>query len=84
MQSPLSSLLLLRRFLADEGLPMTYRQQVVDYILNLMGCNSALPTAATANVDPFTGSGAYVAGASDVPAPGRPSSSSDPFTGVAC
>ena len=60
---------------------MTYRQQVVDYILNLMGRDSALPSTATANVDPFTGSGAYVAGASAVPAPGRPSNSSDPFTG---
>ena len=82
MQSPVFRPLLLYRFLAEEELPMTYRQQVVDYILNLMGRDTALPSAAPANVDPFTSSGAYVAGASAFPAPGRPSSSSDPFTGV--
>ena len=69
----------LHRFLAQEGLPLTYRQQVVDYILNLMGRSSALPAAATSNVDPFTGSGAYVPGASAFPAPGTASHSSNPF-----
>jgi hypothetical protein len=59
---------------------MTYRAQVVSYILNLMGRDSALPSAATANVDPFTSSGAYVPGASALPAPGSASQRSDPFT----
>ncbi len=68
------------RFLAEEGLPMTYREQVVNYILNLMGRNSALPSAATANVDPFTSSGAYVPGALGFLAPGYASQGSDPFT----
>ncbi|CAL8462941.1 g2475 [Coccomyxa elongata] len=66
------------RFLLEEGLPITYRQQVVDYILNLMGQGSALPAVQTANVDPFTSSGAYVPGASNFPTPGG--SFGDPFT----
>ncbi len=66
------------RFLLEEGLPITYRQQVVDYILNLMGQSSALPAVQTTNVDPFTSSGAYVPGASNFPAPGT--SFGDPFT----
>ncbi len=68
----------LPRFLLEEGLPITYRQQVVDYILNLMGQSSALPAVQTANVDPFTSGGAYVPGASNFPTPGR--SFGDPFT----
>lgn len=68
------------RFLEEEGLPMTYRQQVVDYILNLMGRDSALPAAGSPNVDPFTSSGAYVPGGSSFPAPGGASHRSDPFT----
>jgi len=72
------------RFLAEEGLPMTYRQQVVEYILNLMGRNSALPSAGTANVDPFTSSGAYIPDGSAFPAPGSASQGTgDPFTSVA-
>ena len=75
------SFALVCRFLAEEGLPMTYRQQVVEYILNLMGRDSALPSAGTANVDPFTSSGAYVPGGSAFPAPGRASQGAgDPFT----
>lgn len=62
---------------------MTYREQVVNYILNLMGRDSALPSAATTNVDPFTSSGAYVPGASAFPAPGSALQGSDPFTSEA-
>ena len=69
----------LHRFLAEEGLPLTYRQQVMDYVLNLMGRSSPLPAAGTSNVDPFTGSGAYIPGASAFPAPGTASHSSNPF-----
>ena len=71
------------RFLADEGLPMTYREQVVTYILNLMGQASALAPVASTNVDPFTGQGAYVPGAANgFPTPGGGASAShaDPFT----
>lgn len=65
----------------NEGLPITYRQEVVHYILNLMGQNSALAPVHTANVDPFTSTGAYVPGASNFPAPGGSSSFGDPLTG---
>ncbi len=66
---------------------MTYREQVVTYILNLMGQASALAPVGGANVDPFTGQGAYVPGASNgCPAAGSSSGTSrashaDPFTG---
>ena len=72
-----------RRFLLAEDLPLGYREQVVEFILrNTQGAAAPVP----ANVDPFTGSGAYMPGA------GGPSSSggwgtgaggsADPFTGV--
>ena len=70
------------RFLINENLPITYRQQVVDYILNLMGQSSALPQIPSVNVDPFTGSGAYVPGNSSAPAPGSRTPLGDPFTGA--
>ena len=66
---------------------MTYREQVVSYILNLMGQASALAPVASANVDPFTGQGAYVPGASNgFPTPGgggggASAPHADPFTG---
>jgi hypothetical protein len=72
----------MRRFLIDEGLPITYKQQMVDYILNVIGQSSALAPVSSVNVDPFTGTGAYVPGASSFPAPGTSSSLGDPFTGV--
>jgi len=71
----------LSRFLLAEGLPTTYRQQVVDYILNLMGQGAALPPVQSTNVDPFTSSGAYVPGSSSgLPAAGTSTSYGDPFT----
>ena len=74
-------LLLPCSFLEEEDLPLTYREQVVTYILNLMGQASALAPVASANVDPFTSTGAYVpGGGSGFPAPGGSRPAGDPFT----
>ena len=71
------------QFLETSGLPMEYREQVVNFIVQNVGSANV---AQGANVDPFTGAGAYVPG-------GAPSGggfgaggggyggSHDPFTG---
>ena len=72
-----------RRFLLAEDLPLGYREQVVEFILrNTQGAAAPVP----ANVDPFTGSGAYMPGAGGGSSSGgwgaSAGGSADPFTGV--
>ena len=67
------------RFLAAENLPATYKEQVVQFILQNSSGAAGAPATQTPSVDPFTGGAAYV--------PGGSSSTSvtgggfDPFTG---
>ena len=49
------------QFLETPGLPMEYREQVVNFIVQNVGSANV---AQGANVDPFTGAGAYVPGVS--------------------
>ena len=49
------------QFLETSGLPMEYREQVVNFIVQNVGSANV---AQGANVDPFTGAGAYVPGVS--------------------
>ena len=77
------------RFLAAEGLPQSYREQVVAHILACTaGTAAAFGDPLASNVDPFTGGGAYIPGSggggsvgggggAGPPAGG----SADPFTG---
>jgi len=76
------------RFMEENGLPTTYRDQIADYIVQHTGLR--MPIDPTSNPDPFTGGGAYVPGSS-APQPGqfRGSGSAsvtgggvDPFTGA--
>ena len=53
------------QFLETSGLPMEYREQVVNFIVQNVGSANV---AQGANVDPFTGAGAYVPGS---PRPAR-------------
>ena len=72
------------QFLETSGLPMEYREQVVNFIVQNVGSANV---AQGANVDPFTGAGAYVPGG--VPTGGGAfgaggggyGGSHDPFTG---
>ena len=66
------------RFLAAENLPATYREQVVQFILQNSAGAAGAPAAHTPSVDPFTGGSAYVPGASRPPVTGG---GFDPFTG---
>ena len=72
------------RFIERNELPTSYREQIVEFILQkTAGAVSCAP--ATHNVDPFTGGGAYVPGSSNFPQPGGQASSrssADPFTGT--
>ncbi len=67
----------------QENLPITYRQQIVDFVLQNTAGALAMPAPVTANVDPFTGAGAYQPTASH----GRSAPANldgpnvDPFTG---
>ncbi|KAK9809770.1 hypothetical protein WJX73_004494 [Symbiochloris irregularis] len=76
------------RFLAAENLPWSYREQIVEFIAKNSDGGAAQPPVPSANVDPFTGSGAYVPGSSSGrPQPGSASHAvtgggSDPFTGL--
>ena len=74
------------RFIERNGLPQSYKEQIVQWILDNTG--GAVGTfVPTSNVDPFTGGGAYVPGsASSFPQPGSHNNDSiyanaDPFTG---
>ncbi|KAK9806981.1 hypothetical protein WJX72_009418 [[Myrmecia] bisecta] len=74
------------RFIDNENLPATYREQIVNFILQNTGGTVALPAIPMQNVDPFTGTGAYVPGAG-VGGVGQPphtvtGGSADPFTGA--
>ena len=69
----------------QENLPITYRQQIVDFVLANTAGALAMPAPASMNVDPFTGAAAYqpsathghrAPAASDGP-------NVDPFTGTA-
>eukprot|EP00232_Nephroselmis_pyriformis_P020757 CAMPEP_0182864674 /NCGR_PEP_ID=MMETSP0034_2-20130328/7288_1 /TAXON_ID=156128 /ORGANISM="Nephroselmis pyriformis, Strain CCMP717" /LENGTH=95 /DNA_ID=CAMNT_0024996935 /DNA_START=287 /DNA_END=570 /DNA_ORIENTATION=- len=51
------------RWLQDEELPASYREQVVNFIVQNTGGTAAMPAPASYNVDPFTGGGSYVPGA---------------------
>ena len=68
------------RFLAAENLPATYREQVVQFILQNAQAATANPVS-TPNVDPFTGGAAYTPGSSSQ-RPSAPSANADPFTGA--
>lgn len=63
---------------------MSYREQIVEFIINGTGGNKAAP-APTTNVDPFTGGGAYIPGTPSGPgfygAQGSSSSASTSVTG---
>jgi len=48
------------RFIAEHGLPISYREQIVDFILQNAGAAAPPPQATMMNADPFTGGGAYV------------------------
>ncbi|KAK3255871.1 hypothetical protein CYMTET_34970, partial [Cymbomonas tetramitiformis] len=67
-------------WLEQEGLPASYREQVVDFILQNTGGAAALPSMMPANTDPFTGAGSYM------PAPASNNvgmaTNPDPFTGL--
>ena len=70
------------QFLETSGLPMEYREQVVNFIVQNVGSANV---AQGANVDPFTGAGAYVPGGAPTGAfgagGGAYGGSHDPFTG---
>ena len=70
------------RFIERNELPTSYREQIVEFILQkTAGAVNSAP--ATHNADPFTGGGAY--GSSNFPQPGGQASSrssADPFTGT--
>lgn len=78
-----------RSFILRHDLPPTYRDQIVQYILQNTGAAASVPTDEAFNPDPFTGGGAYVPGqATSFPQPGVGQSSTtvtgggvDPFTG---
>lgn len=75
------------RFIERNGLPQSYKEQIVQWILDNTG-GAVGASAPTTNVDPFTGGGAYVPGASSFPQPGSHNNDSiyanaDPFTGGA-
>eukprot|EP00887_Chlorella_sp_A99_P006848 scaffold2.g6848.t1 len=70
-------------FLINEGLPTTYREQIVQFILQNTGGRVSAPPIGL-NPDPYTGGGAYVpgAGSSDFPSGGASyGDSADPYTG---
>ena len=71
------------RFIERNELPTSYREQIVEFILQKTAGSVSMP-APLHNVDPFTGGGAYVPGAASAfPQPGgQHSSKSDPFTGT--
>ena len=71
------------RFIERNELPTSYREQIVDFILQKTDGAVSAP-APSHNVDPFTGGGAYVPGAaSNLPQPGAHRSTyADPFTGA--
>ena len=68
----------------QENLPITYRQQIVDFVLQNTAGALKMPAPVVMNVDPFTGGAAYQPSGSHGQA--APSSSSgpnvDPFTGT--
>lgn len=74
------------RFIERNGLPQSYKEQIVQWILDNTG-GAVGSSAPTSNVDPFTGGGAYVPGsASSFPQSGSRNNDSiyanaDPFTG---
>lgn len=74
------------RFIERNELPQSYKEQIVQWILDNTG-GAVGASAPSANVDPFTGGGAYIPGAaSSFPQPGNQNNDSiytnaDPFTG---
>lgn len=75
------------RFLEAENLPVSYREQIVDFIIRNSGGGAAMPAVPSVNVDPFTGSAAYMpSGIHASSAGGHPQATVtgggyDPFTG---
>lgn len=71
------------RFIERNELPTSYREQIVEFILQKTAGAVSMP-APSHNVDPFTGGGAYVpGGASGLPQPGgQRTNNADPFTGA--
>ncbi|PRW44412.1 phospholipase A-2-activating [Chlorella sorokiniana] len=72
------------RWLEEQGLPATYKEQIVQFILQ----NTAADTGPSGSrfVDPYTGAAAYVppapGGSGGAPGGGHASGSTDPYTGV--
>ena len=76
------------RFIGENSLPTSYRDQIVDFVVRNTGLKRPVDTSQ--NPDPFTGGGAYRPGSSAGPSytSGQPSTSVtgggvDPFTGTA-
>eukprot|EP00884_Botryococcus_braunii_P012565 jgi/Botrbrau1/21309/Bobra.0184s0020.1 len=73
------------RWLMENDMPSEFREQIVEFILGVVGREGASVSQPSSNVDPFTGGGSYVPG-SGGPTPGTGFSgglgSADPFTGV--
>jgi phospholipase A-2-activating protein len=67
------------KFLEDNDLPPGYREQVVNFIVQNVG---EANMSQGANVDPFTGSGAYVPGGGGGGGAGSGGVGADPFTGA--
>lgn len=74
------------RFIERNELPQSYKEQIVQWILDNTG-GAVGASAPSTNVDPFTGGGAYIPGAAcSFPQPGNQNNDSiytnaDPFTG---
>lgn len=78
--------LVAERWLLDQELPLAYREQIVDFIIQNTGGAVAAPMEGVI-ADPFTGGNAYIpppANSARVPsATGPPPLNADPFTGGA-
>lgn len=69
------------RWLAEQGLPAGYREQIVNFISQNAGGSGAAPAPMPYNADPFTGGGAYVPSGGPAAGGGFSGGSADPFTG---
>ena len=75
------------RFLEENGLPQSYRETIVNHIIQHAGpAAAAAAAAAVVNVDPLTGGGAYVppplGGGGGGAASATAAAAADPFTGA--